>query len=243
MTFKGTTNAPALVISCEHGGNQIPSPYRRYFRDCHAVLASHRGFDPGALAMARALARFFGAPLLSATVSRLLVDLNRSIGHRHLHMDAIRALPAAARQQIIDTHYAPYRAQIAALVEAGIAGQGRVLHIACHSFTPQLDGEVRRADIGLLYDPARADEQQLCAQWKSALGVAAPDLVVRRNYPYLGRNDGLMPALRKNFPPAAYLGIELELNQKHLPVTAQPWLALRDAVMTSLEAVRGDAHP
>ena len=29
----------------------------------------------------------------------------------------------------------------------------RVIHISSHSFTPELNGKVRRADVGLLYDP------------------------------------------------------------------------------------------
>ena len=63
-----------LVITCEHGGNRIPSLYRDLFHDYQVLLDSHRGFDPGALVMARALAAAFAAPLVASTVSRLLVD-------------------------------------------------------------------------------------------------------------------------------------------------------------------------
>ena len=38
-----------IVISCEHGGNRIPARYREWFTRHRALLASHRGFDPGAL--------------------------------------------------------------------------------------------------------------------------------------------------------------------------------------------------
>jgi len=47
------------------------------FRARRRLLDSHRGHDPGALAMARSLARSLDATLLAATVSRLLVALNR----------------------------------------------------------------------------------------------------------------------------------------------------------------------
>ena len=73
-----------VIITCEHGGNRIPAPYRPLFRGMQAQLATHRGFDHGALVMARALAAAFKAPLISACVSRLLIDLNRSIGHPRL---------------------------------------------------------------------------------------------------------------------------------------------------------------
>lgn len=232
-----TASPTALLITCEHGGNRIPAAYRHVFSHCGGLLQSHRGFDPGALALAKALAGHFGAPLLFSTVSRLLVDLNRSIGHRNLHMDAIGKLPAAMRQEIIQRYYQPYRAEADRLVAQGIARRGRVMHLSCHSFTSTFDGVVRDADIGLLYDPARQGESALCANWKSVLKLSAPDLVVRRNYPYAGRNDGLTSALRRTFPSELYLGIELELNQKHLLLPARQWAALREVVISSLETV------
>ena len=50
-----------LVITCEHGGNRIPAPYRDLFHAHQALLDSHRGYDSGALIMARALATSFAA--------------------------------------------------------------------------------------------------------------------------------------------------------------------------------------
>lgn len=229
--------ATALVITCEHGGSRVPQPYREFFDNCGPLLQSHRGFDPGALVMARALAGHFDAPLLFSTVSRLVVDLNRSIGHRNLHMEAIRGLPAAIRQEILERYYQPYRTQAEGLVAQGIARRGRVIHLSCHSFTNNFDGVVRDADIGLLYDPARQGESALCANWKSELKVSAPDLVVRRNFPYEGRNDGLTSTLRRTFPSEVYLGIELELNQKHLLLPTRQWTDLRESVISSLQTV------
>jgi len=228
---------PALVITCEHGGNRIPVRWRKQFRGCRALLDSHRGFDAGALVMAKALASSFGAPLLSATTSRLLVDLNRSIGHRKLHMETIRTLPAELRQEIVELHYQPYRTKAERLVAQAIARRGRVIHLSCHSFTNNFDGVVRHTDIGLLYDPARPGERTLCAAWKSALKESAPALDVRRNHPYQGRNDGLTATLRKKFPDEVYLGIELELNQKNLPGPARHWAALRKLIINSLDTV------
>ena len=90
-----------VIITCEHGGNRIPAPYRRLFRGQRAVLDSHRGHDPGSLVMATALADTFSAPLLASTTSRLLVDLNRSVGHPQLFSTATRGAPAETRGQII----------------------------------------------------------------------------------------------------------------------------------------------
>src|ERR1700739_839489 len=46
-----------FIITCEHGGNRIPVPYRRLFRGQRALLDSHRGYDPGSLVMGEAPAR------------------------------------------------------------------------------------------------------------------------------------------------------------------------------------------
>ena len=123
--------------------------------------------------MARELARAFKAPLVSSTVSRLLVDLNRSIGHRQLFSVATRGVPAAVREEIVERYYRPYRAQAERLVRQLVARGRRVIHISSHSFTPELRGEVRNADVGLLYHPARRREAALCDRWKAALEGSA----------------------------------------------------------------------
>ena len=180
----------AFLITCEHGGNRIPAPYRRLFRGQGALLDSHRGYDPGALVMARALARAFGAALVTSTISRLLIDLNRSIGHPQLYSAATRDAPAKLRSKIVEQHYRPYRDEVERSVRRSVSSGRRVIHISSHSFTPELDGKVRNADVGLLYHPGRHAEAEICARWKASLAAIAPEFRVRRNYPYAGKGDG-----------------------------------------------------
>ncbi|MHB0974227.1 MAG: N-formylglutamate amidohydrolase [Thiobacillus sp.] len=223
-----------VLITCEHGGNGIPPRYRVLFAGFEALLRSHRGYDPGALAVARKLARALDAPLFVSTTSRLLIDLNRSIGHPKLYSEATRDAPAVVRRDILDRHYLPYRSAVEAHVAAAIARGTRVIHLASHSFTPVLDGVVRNADIGLLYDPARAGEAELCRRWQARLKSQAPGLKVRRNYPYTGRSDGFTAYLRRRFPADVYVGIELEINQKHVLHGGHRWRALQNRVIESL---------
>jgi predicted N-formylglutamate amidohydrolase len=223
-----------ILITCEHGGNRIPAPYRRLLQGQGARLASHRGYDAGALVMARAMATAFKAPLVSSTVSRLLVDLNRSPHHPRLWSVASRQASAEVRAEIIKRHYRPYRDQVERLVAQAVARGRRVVHVSSHSFTPVLHGKVRRADVGLLYDPGRAGEVALCAHWKAALVTADPLLRVRRNYPYAGKGDGLTAHLRRRFPARAYLGIELEVNQRMIFAAAPRWAALRRTLIATL---------
>jgi len=223
-----------FLITCEHGGNRIPAPYRRLFREYRALLDSHRGYDPGALVMARELGRAFGAPLVASTVSRLVIDLNRSLGHPRLFSAATRGAPATLRAEIVQRHYLPYRAEVERVVGQSVARGRRVIHISSHSFTPELDGEVRTADVGLLYDPARRGEAALCARWKASQVELAPELRVRRNYPYAGKADGLTSHLRRRFPPRAYVGIELEVNQRIVLAAGRRWATLRSVLIDSL---------
>ncbi len=186
--------------------------------------------------MAKALATAFKAPLVPATVSRLLIDLNRSIGHPQLFSAATRSAPAAVRAQIVAQCYDPYRVQAERLVRQSVSHGRRVIHIASHSFTPELNGKARRADVGLLYDPGRRGEAALCARWKAALAVLAPTLRVRRNYPYAGKGDGLTAHLRLRYPQGAYVGIELEINQSIVFAAGPRWTALRRVLVASLRA-------
>jgi predicted N-formylglutamate amidohydrolase len=224
----------SFIITCEHGGNVIPAPYDVLFRDERALLDSHRGYDAGALVMAQKLATACGGALVTATVSRLLVDLNRSIGHPRLFSATTRRLSPAMREEILAHYYRPYRAQVEALARQAVSEGKRVIHISSHSFTPELDGKVRRADVGLLYDPARDGEVKLCAQWQSTLAAAAPALRVRRNYPYAGKGDGLTAYLRTHFSPSAYIGIELEVNQHIVQADAAQWAMLGALLPDSL---------
>lgn len=216
-----------FLVTCEHGGNRIPARYRGYFVGEESLLRSHRGYDPGALAVARDLARRLGAPLIYSTISRLLVDLNRSPGHPRLHGDAIRPLPVEARRRIVEQYYLPFRAKAEVALAETVAKGRRAIHVSSHSFTPVLDGTIRTADVGLLYDPARSAEVALCRQWLACLTEREPALKVRRNYPYTGRSDGFTSYLRRHFEAGDYIGVELEINQQIVLAGGQPWRRLR----------------
>jgi predicted N-formylglutamate amidohydrolase len=229
-----------FLITCEHGGNRIPPRYRHLFAGFEALLQTHRGYDAGALALARGLARALAAPLFVSTTSRLLVDLNRSIGHPRLYSEATRDAPATVRSKILESYYLPYRNKVEADIAEAIARGSRVIHVASHSFTPELDGAVRNADIGLLYDPARSGEAELCRCWQAQIRALAPELKVRRNYPYAGKSDGFTAYLRRRFPAEVYIGIELEINQKHVLNGGRHWRAFRGGVIEALRHAMTD---
>ncbi len=229
-----------FLITCEHGGNRIPPPYRHFFHGHEALLETHRGYDPGALIMARTVAAALSAPLHFSTTSRLLIDLNRSLGHARLYSEATRPAPAETHTEIRERYYLPYRQRIEREIASSIAQGHRVIHLSSHSFTPELEGNVRNADIGLLYDPSRMGERMLCSYWQQCLKQCAPELRVRRNYPYTGTSDGFTAYLRRRFAADDYLGIELEINQKHVLARNRHWRSLRNSVPQSLRQAVAD---
>jgi predicted N-formylglutamate amidohydrolase len=222
------------LVTCEHGGNRIPPRFAALFAGHEAILASHRGYDPGALVLGRELAGACDAPLVYSTISRLLIDLNRSERHPRLFSEFTRGLPQDAKARIRAQFYQPYRSRAEACVRQAIATGCRVLHFSSHSFTPVLDGVRRNADVGLLYDPARRAEVELCEQWNARLAARIAPLRVRRNYPYRGYDDGLTKALRGLFPADRYIGIEIEINQKHALAGGRDWRWLRRHVVQSV---------
>jgi predicted N-formylglutamate amidohydrolase len=104
--------------------------------------------------------------------------------------------------------------------------------VAVHSFTPELAGVVRNADIGLLYDSRRKGEAKLCRRWAAILHRLDPELRVRFNHPYSGAADGLTTALRRLHPESRYLGIELEINQAQ--VGSRRWRRFQKQISESL---------
>lgn len=230
MAKKRTT---AFLITCEHGGNFIPAPYRDCFTGREDVLHTHRAFDPGALELARKLSKQFRAPLVSSTVSRLVIELNRSPWNHLLYSEFTRPLPQEEREEIFRRYYRPYRDGVEAHIARAAKRGLRVIHVSSHSFTPALDGEVRNADVGMLYDPSRS-ERDLCNAWRRAMRDHAPQFTVRMNYPYRGTSDGFTTYLRQRFGRDAYLGIELEVNQHYFLKDRRQWLTLAGALILTL---------
>ncbi|MDF1798517.1 MAG: N-formylglutamate amidohydrolase [Planctomycetota bacterium] len=224
-----------LVLSAEHGGNRVPVRYRPDFVGAEDVLASHAGWDIGSDVLARKLARATGAPLILARTTRLLVELNRSLGHRALFSRFVSHHGDAERTRILAQHYHPHRDAVEAAVEA--APRGPVLHLSVHSFTPTWEGLERGIDVALLYDPKRERERAFASAFLGELGRREGSLRLARNRPYRGTADGLTTHLRRRLPEARYLGIELEVSQAFAKGPPAPWRQLQQQLAETFVAV------
>ena len=199
-----------------------------------ALLASHRGFDPGALDVARRLARAWRAPLVAATTTRLLVDLNRS-PHNPAVFSAHHARRCRARAATRCSRAITARTGSACARRSPRAGRG-VLHLAVHSFTPVLRGVAARLRDR---DPLRPEAARASARSRSpgsgGSRARCPGSACAATRPTAATADGLTTALRRELPARRYLGIELELNQRLIASAAQ-----RRALAAALAALLPD---
>lgn len=201
-----------LLLTCEHGGNIIPPEFQNLFLGQEAILKSHRGYDPGALDLFNSLSELADYKAFHMT-SRLLIEVNRSLHHPQLFSEITNQIPSEEKKNLIKDYYQPYRNNIESKIAGMLSKGAEVLHISVHSFTPVLNGKIRNADIGILYDPSRDPEKNYSKILKRKIVKQDIPFRVRFNYPYLGTADGFTTYLRKKFP-VKYAGLEIEVNQK-----------------------------
>ncbi|EPR70110.1 hypothetical protein ADIWIN_3792 [Winogradskyella psychrotolerans RS-3] len=224
-----------LILTCEHGGNNIPEAFKKHFNE--AILKTHRGYDLGALDLFQQLEPLSDASYFSTT-SRLLVELNRSLFSKQLFSEFSNGLSKNEKSEILKKYYFPYRTEIEYKIAEYIRSKQQVLHLSIHSFTSNLNGDERKGDIGLLYDSRHKKEQEFCKQFKANLLQQNPNLNVRFNYPYLGKADGFTTFLRKQFP-TNYLGIEIEVNQKFATENSMNSV-LKQTILNTLKVLKSN---
>ena len=214
-----------LILTCEHASNKLPAAFKKAVPA--DVQETHRAYDIGACSVFRKLVKFAKPEFFcEGKFSRLFVDLNRTITNKSAfceYYEALEASDKAAAEKAkaqATTYWQEYRTTIEKFVESAIKPNTRaakskpiVVHLGIHSFTPVLNGKVRNADIGILYDPSRPLERAYANVIKAEITRLYPTMKVRFNYPYKGSSDGLTTTLRKKFGPR-YVGIEIEINQK-----------------------------
>jgi predicted N-formylglutamate amidohydrolase len=210
---------PTLLLTCEHAGNSVPPAYRALFKKSQAVLATHRGWDPGAFEVAREIQKFSQSKLIFTKLSRLVVDMNRSPESETLFSKWTRALDEEGRQKILDTHYRPYRKSIESAVASELKAN-RVVHVGIHSFSPYLEPSRGKCHIGILFDEKHAFETTVSKRLRETLEMVFPKLGIRMNFPYRGDGDGVTTDLRRKYfntkGEQRYAGLEIEFNQAFL---------------------------
>ena len=200
-------SAPILLIA-DHASNAVPPGIDLGIDP--ALLDLHIAVDIGTAALTGALAARLDAPAIIATVSRLVIDLNRdplvadvipaaSDGHV---IPGNLALTPIERELRITSVHAPYHAAVTAEIER----RQPALIVSVHSFTParaEYPGETRPWPVAILYN-----EDDRAAR----LGLAA----LRRagfdpgdNQPYSGRELHYTMDRHAEARGIPYLGFEI----------------------------------
>ncbi|HEY0624027.1 N-formylglutamate amidohydrolase [Sphingomonas sp.] len=197
--------AADVLILCDHASNAVPDGVDLGIEP--GLLDKHIAVDIGAAAVSEALAGQLGAPAILATVSRLVIDLNREPDSAGLipHVSdghAIHGNGGVDRGGRIARFHAPYHRAIADAIRT----RRPKLLISVHSFTPRLeqhDGPERPWEIGILYNRDTRAARVGIGLLETA-GVVTGD-----NQPYSGRllNATMNRHAEANGIP--YLGIEI----------------------------------
>ena len=179
-----------IILVCEHACNHFPAQWGDLGLTPDQARA-HIAWDPGALGLARGLSQRLNAPLIHATVSRLVYDCNRapdlpgamparSETHDIPGNAAISATERLARTEAI---YLPFHDALHRLIARRIALGRKPVILTVHSFTPVYFGQPRRVEFGVIHDADPRLAQAILAAARHTR------LDARINAPYSAADD------------------------------------------------------
>lgn len=191
--------AGRIVLVCEHASCAMAAPWGDLGLTAEQQRA-HIAWDPGALGLARGLARRLDAVLVHAPLSRLIYDCNRAPdqpgampARSEVHdIPGNRALTPQGRLRRTEALYLPFQDGLRRVI-AGRMAEGRApVVITVHSFTPVYFGAPRAVEFGVIHD---ADPGLACAILAAA-----------------GRQTGLRAALNAPYSAADHVTHTLRLQ-------------------------------
>ncbi len=223
------------LLVCEHASNHIPAEYDNLGLD-ETALHSHIAFDPGARAVALALAGRLDAPLIAQCASRLLHDCNRPAASEDatLAMSDRIAVPGnqhltlEQRRQRSERFYHPFHAAVEGQLDAMISSGIDPVIVTIHSFNRLYLGNSRSVEFGILHD-----QDQRLADEMLTLAHAWPGIDTRRNDPY-GPEDGVAHSLHVHGEARDLLHVMLEIRND-LIATADDQVAWADRIAELLQ--------
>jgi predicted N-formylglutamate amidohydrolase len=173
-----------FILICEHASNHLPARYEKLGLS-DTDLETHIAWDPGALGVAQGLSKALDAPLIHATVSRLVLDLNRdpsapdsiwTISERTTIPGNLNLDPQERAQRVRDVYHGFHDA-----VDAFIRQRSDVTRsiVSIHSFTPVYRDVARPWHVGLIH----GEDDRLARAVETGLR-RDDDLVVGMNEPY-----------------------------------------------------------
>ena len=179
---------PVLLV-CDHASNRFPRSLGTMGLD-YLNRVSHIALDIGANAVAETLADNLGATAVLCQYSRLIVDCNRELIDDSAFLECSAGVDVPGNNNLQESEkeiraseiYWPYhnaiKDQIVRLKRLGIDP----VVISIHSFTPVINGNDRKWEIGVLWD-----KDPITAEiFLTRLGEAG--YLVGDNEPYSGKD-------------------------------------------------------
>lgn len=203
-----------LVLLCEHASAYVPPHYAGLGMTASDLLR-HIAWDPGALALASALSEALDSPLVAATHSRLLIDLNRE-PQAHDSIVEIsegtlipgnQTLSQAERQLRRDALYRPFHHAIDELIDARLQHGLATAVVSIHSFTPVYLGQARIWHAGVLSHRDRRMAEVLLGGLR-----ADPQWCIGDNQPY-APDDGVYHTAGRHGEARGLPSVMLEVRQ------------------------------
>lgn len=181
-------HSKGLLLLCDHARNELPPDYGTLGLS-QSQLERHIGYDIGAAAVTRSLAKKLDAPAVLSCFSRLLIDPNRGPDDPTLVMRLSDGAVVPGNAYIDEAevehrktaYYQPYHQAISSALDGSIEAGTVPTILSIHSFTPNWRGTDRPWHAAVLWDK----DDRFPAPFIDALR-AEGDLVVGDNEPYTG---------------------------------------------------------
>lgn len=220
----GNMSAGVLFL-CDHASSALPAEYGTLGLAADQ-LRRHIAYDIGAADVTCALARFFGAPAILTTFSRLLIDPNRGADDPTLVMRLSDGaiIPgnitadALEVENRIERFWRPYRDATKKLIDDMSAAGPLPALVSTHSFTDNWRGSTRPWEIGLLWD----SDPRLALRFLDELEKDTA-LTVGDNQPYDGALVGDTMYEHGTMRGLAHVLIELRQDLIGKPDGAAAW--------------------
>jgi len=208
-----------IFISCEHASGTIPKKMGFFGVSKSELPEISNYIDFGADVLSRMLARAFSARCIIPKYSRMVINLNKPIGHPKLINDNCfgRRIPGneniskEGMSERVRKYYLPYHKRIRKEIELLRGRHRKVFYICVHTFFNK-PGKKWAMDIGILYRYKK--DSSFCRNIKKLLEEKT-NFTVKYNQPYSAHKTAgyTMNTYGKDRNIRC---VEFEINDKHM---------------------------
>lgn len=223
VAVENAEGAGPFVFVCDHASNFFPPPYDTSLGLTDADKIAHIAWDPGALGVAKGLAKSLDAPLVHTTVSRLIIDCNREESRADLipclsettQIAGNRDLSADEKAFRLNLAHRPFHKAIDKVINERLDRGLPTAVVSIHSFTPVYKGQSRPWEIGLIYDTDRRLADPVLEGLKAAGGLTVGD-----NEPY-APSDGVYYTIRRHGEDRKLPCLMIEIRNDEVKTAAE----------------------